>query len=251
MMAQFSIQYRTNVSPMPSSPVEYICLENCKVSLDYLSDRLLLFANVKELHLTKNRLTVLPKSIKECRLLLKLVLDDCKELQEIQEIPPSLKILSALNCQSLTSSCKSKLLNQAGNTWLRLPRAKIPEWFHQPWLAGLPISFWFRKFPTIILCVSSPLTWAWDSRLPARVIINGNTFFIKHGLNIPRTSPPDTYHLLMENFNGKMDNALLVNKWNYAEVDFGFPFMYSGIHVLKDKSSMEDIQFTNPDIELY
>ncbi|CAJ2667117.1 unnamed protein product [Trifolium pratense] len=249
-----------SMNPTPSSRVEYICHENCKVSLDYLSDRLLMFANVKELHLTKNRITVLPKSIKEFKFLSRLILDDCKELQEIQEIPPSLKSLSALNCQALTSSCKTKLLNQklheAGNTWFRLPRAKIPEWFDQQWSEGLLISFWFRnKFPTIILCVVSPLTWN-DGPHSARVIINGNTFFIMHGLNIRSSSTRDTYHLnlfhlLMENFNDKMDNALFENKWNYAEVDFGFPFMYSGIHVLKDKSSMEDIQFFNPEIELY
>jgi hypothetical protein len=53
----------------------------------------------------------------------------------------------------------------------------------------------------------------------------------------------------MEKFNDNMDKALFENKWNHAEVDFGFPFMYSGIHVLKDKSSMEDIQFTNPEME--
>ncbi|PNY17876.1 resistance protein [Trifolium pratense] len=101
-----------SMNPTPSSRVEYICHENCKVSLDYLSDRLLMFANVTELHLTKNRITVLPKSIKEFKFLSRLILDDCKELQEIQEIPPSLKSLSALNCQALTSSCKTKLLNQ-------------------------------------------------------------------------------------------------------------------------------------------
>lgn len=51
----------------------------------------------------------------------------------------------------------------------------------------------------------------------------------------------------MKNFNDNMDKALLENKWNHAEVDFGFPFMNSGIHVLKEKSSMKDIRFTNPE----
>jgi hypothetical protein len=53
----------------------------------------------------------------------------------------------------------------------------------------------------------------------------------------------------LENFNDNMDKALLENEWNHAEVDFGFPFMYSGIHVLKDKSSIKDFQLTNPEIE--
>ncbi|GAU22545.1 hypothetical protein TSUD_296650 [Trifolium subterraneum] len=263
-MAEFSIEYRTNDSPMPSSRVEYICLENCNVSLDYLSDRLLLFANVKELHLTNIQFTVLPESIKECKFLWRLVLDNCKELREIQEIPPCLTMLSALNCKSLTSSSKSKLLNQklheAGNTWFLLPEAKIPEWFDHQGSIGFSISFRFRnKFPAIILCYVSPFTW--KSRdtgpVPFRVIINGKTFFFTHGLNdIRRTDRRlyvDTHHLHlfhmeMENFKDNIDKALLENKWSHAEVHFGFSLMYSGIHVLKDKSSMEDFQFTNPDI---
>ncbi|GAU10339.1 hypothetical protein TSUD_421720, partial [Trifolium subterraneum] len=132
IIAELFIDNRKNVSPMISSPVQYICHENRKVSLEFLSDRLLLFANVKELHLSNIQFTVLPESIKECKFLWRLVLDNCKELREIQEIPPCLTMLSALNCQSLTSSSKSSLLNQklheAGNTWFLLPRAKIPEW---------------------------------------------------------------------------------------------------------------------------
>ncbi|KAK2421514.1 disease resistance protein RPV1 [Trifolium repens] len=128
MLAEFTIKGEGKVSPMQSSHVEYICLRNCKLSDEYLSTSLMLFA------------------------------------KEIKGIPPSLRMLSALNCQSLTSSSKSKLLNQelheVGNTWFRLPRAKIPEWFDHQCSEGLSISFWFRnKFPDILLCVGSPLTW--------------------------------------------------------------------------------------------
>jgi Leucine-rich repeat (LRR) protein len=112
MLAEFTIKGEGKVSPMQSSHVEYICLRNCKLSDEYLSTSLMLFANVKELHLTNNQFTVLPKSIEKCHFLWRLVLDDCEELQEIKGIPPSLRMLSALNCQSLTSSSKSKLLNQ-------------------------------------------------------------------------------------------------------------------------------------------
>lgn len=55
------------------------------------------------------------------------------------------------------------------------------------------------------------------------------------------------FHMQMKNFNDNMDRALLENKWNHAEVNFGFPFMNSGIHVLKEKSSMKDIRFSNPE----
>ncbi|XP_024641828.1 disease resistance protein RPV1 isoform X2 [Medicago truncatula] len=253
-LAEFTIQAEEKVSPMQSSHVEYICLRNCKFSDEYLSTGLMLFTNVKELHLSDNQFKILPKSIEKCHFLQRLVLDNCEELQEIEGIPPCLKTLSALNCKSLTSPCKSKLLNQelheAGNTWFRLPRTRIPEWFDHQCLAGLSISFWFRnKFPVIALCVVSPSTWD-DSRRPVRVIINGDTFFYRHGEN--KRLSPEVYHLhlfhmQMEKLNNNMDKALLENKWNHAEVDFGFPFMYSGIHVLKKKSNMKDIQFTNPD----
>ncbi|XP_058776591.1 disease resistance protein RPV1-like [Vicia villosa] len=256
MLAKLTIKAEKKVSPVQSSQVEYICLTKCKLSDEYLSIGLMLFANVKELHLTDCQVTALPKSIEKCHFLWRLVLDDCEELQEIKGIPPGLKELSALNCKSLTSSCKSKLLSQEwheyGNTRFCLPRAKIPEWFDYQCLAGLSTSFWFRnKFPAIVLCVVSPLTWVDDIRHRVRVTINGNTFLYTHGLKI-RTSPAKMYtlnlfHMQMKNFNDNMDRALLENKWNHAEVNFGFPFMNSGIHVLKEKSSMKDIRFTNPE----
>ncbi|XP_050916962.1 disease resistance protein Roq1 isoform X2 [Lathyrus oleraceus] len=256
MLAKFTIKAEKKVSPVQSSQVQHICLTKCKLSDEYLSIGLMLFANVKELHLTECQVTVLPKSIEKCHFLWRLVLDDCEELEEIKGIPPGLKELSALNCKSLTSSCKSKLLSQElhvyGNTRFCLPRAKIPEWFDHQWLAGLSTFFWFRnKFPSIVLGVVSPLTWVDDFRHRVRVTINGNTFLYTHGLKIC-TTPAKMYtlnlfHMQMKNFNDNMDKALLENKWNHAEVDFGFPFMNSGIHVLKEKSSMKDIRFTNPE----
>ncbi|XP_045814380.1 disease resistance protein RUN1-like [Trifolium pratense] len=254
-LVELTIQREEKLCPMQSSHVECLCLTNCILSDEFLSTGLMLFANVKELHLTKNQFTVVPKSIEKCHFLWRLVLDNCEELQEIKGIPPCLKTLSALNCKSLTTSCKIKLLNQelheAGNTWFCFPRAKIPEWFDHHCLAGLSISFWFRnKFPAIALCVISPSTLD-DSRRLVRVIINGNTFFYESD-DKRHKSPAKMYHLhlfhmKMENFNDNIDKAFFENKWNHAEVDFGFPFMNSGIHVLKEKSSMNDVRFTKPE----
>jgi hypothetical protein len=44
-----------------------------------------------------------------------------------------------------------------------------------------------------------------------------------------------------------MDNAILENQWNHAEVNFGISFSFSGIHVLKGKSNMKDIRFNDPE----
>ena len=97
------------------------------------------------------------------------------------------------------------------------------------------------------------MTW-YGSQHRVTAIINGNTFFYTHGSKIGTTSRKDMYHLhlfhmQMEHFNDNVDKALLENKWNHAEVDFGFPFMYSGIHVLEEKSNMKDIRFSNPEID--
>jgi hypothetical protein len=85
------------------------------------------------------------------------------------------------------------------------------------------------------------------------VIINGNKFFYVRGLKLGAGSPNfriDNDHLhLFRNSNDNFDKEILENKWNHVEVYFGPRFRYSGIHVLKEKSSMEDIQFTNPEIE--
>jgi hypothetical protein len=132
-----------------------------------------------------------------------------------------------------------------------LPQTKFPEWFDHQCEAGLSISFWFlNEFPAIALCVVSPLTW-YRSQHCVRVVINGDTFFYMHGSKIGAKSQADMYHLHLfhmqtENFNDNIDKSLLENKWNHAKVYFGFKFHKSGIHVLKEKSKMKNIRFTDP-----
>ncbi|XP_057446588.1 disease resistance protein RUN1-like isoform X2 [Lotus japonicus] len=249
-----------------SSNVEYLDLSYCYLSDEFLAKGLKWFTNVKELDLSNNKFTYIPECIKEFQFLWKLVLagciglqeikgippnlenlslDNCKifqELSQLTQVPPRLKTFSALNCESLTPSFKSKLLNQ-----FRLPRAQIPCWFEHLSTAGRSISFWFRnKFPDMAFCVLSPLTW---TNYDVIVIINGKKFFYRVGTC--RFMRPELYHIHLfhmqkEKFNDNMDNALLENKWNRAEVNFRFAFHQCGIHLLDEKSSMEDFQFTDP-----
>lgn len=70
------------------------------------------FPNVEFLVLTGSAFKVLPQCISQCRFLKNLVLDNCKELQEIRGVPPKIKYLSAINCTSLSHESQSMLLNQ-------------------------------------------------------------------------------------------------------------------------------------------
>jgi hypothetical protein len=58
-----------------------------------------------------------------------------------------------------------------------------------------------------------------------------------------------TFHLYLlalprEKLIDDSEKELLRNKWPHAVVEFGFG---GGVHVLKEKSSMKDIRFTNPE----
>jgi len=70
------------------------------------------FPNVEFLDLTGCAFKVLPECISQCRFLRNLVLDNCKELQEIRGVPPKIKYLSAINCTLLSHESQNMLLNQ-------------------------------------------------------------------------------------------------------------------------------------------
>jgi Leucine-rich repeat (LRR) protein len=97
---------------MVCSNVQSITLSNCNLNDESLPIALKWFANVTRLNLSGNNFTVLPLFIKEHVSLETLILDDCKFLQEIRGIPPNLKKLFLANCDSLSSSSRSMLLNQ-------------------------------------------------------------------------------------------------------------------------------------------
>nr|AFK48012.1 unknown [Lotus japonicus] len=133
-----------NMSSMfQSSNVEHIKFSCCHLSYEFLASVLPLFANLKELDLRQSEFTIVPKCIEQCRILRTLLLNDCKQLREIEGIPPSLKILSAIGCESLSLSCRSMLLkkelHEVGGTDFELPSLPYEE------LYGFnPIPMWFK-----------------------------------------------------------------------------------------------------------
>ncbi|XP_027189873.1 TMV resistance protein N-like isoform X2 [Cicer arietinum] len=170
------------MSSSVSSNVTDVNLQNSNISDECLPILLKWFANVKELNLSKNNFKILPKCLKECRLLQKLELNDCKSLEEIRGTPPNLKYFSALQCESLKPSTKSMLLNQqvheAGETAFHFPSVgneMIPKWFEHQSKGG--ISFWFRnRIPSIAIFFSTKKEYEcisnYSIRLDVRLFVN-------------------------------------------------------------------------------
>jgi len=100
------------VSSILSTNVQHLQLRCCNLTDEFFSILLPWFANIKNLDLSRNNFTVIPECIKECHFLTRLNLNFCERLREIRGIPPALKYFSAIDCLSLTSSCRSMLLNQ-------------------------------------------------------------------------------------------------------------------------------------------
>ncbi|KAG4914975.1 hypothetical protein JHK87_052532 [Glycine soja] len=264
------------VSSTLSSNIQYLQFRCCNLTDDFFRIVLPWFANVKNLDLPGNSFTVIPECIKECHFLTRLNLNYCEFLREIRGIPPNLKYFSAIECRSLTSSCRSKLLNQdlheGGSTFFYLPGANIPEWFEFQ-TSELPISFWFRnKLPAIAICLvmeqvcvceyssSSkgdtlrPLMIPTTFRLMSPiVIINGNEHFLFDSWEMVRMGSDCTclFDLRETIQQNNLNETLLENEWNHAvikcpDLNFGQKSIKNGIHLLKQESSMEDFRFTNP-----
>lgn len=175
------------LSFLVSSTVKYLDLIRNNLSDECLPILLRLFANVTYLYLSGNNFKILPECLKECRFLWSLQLNECKSLQEIRGIPPTLKNMSALRCGSLNSSSRSMLVNQqlheGGETKFCFPSSRtetIPKWFeHQS--KQPTISFWYRNnFPSIALFFSTK--WmhnkdsnSIDTKFRGNLFINGHT----------------------------------------------------------------------------
>jgi Leucine-rich repeat (LRR) protein len=84
----------------------------CHLSDEFLVTLLPCFHCVTNLSLDYSSITILPSCINVCHSLEELTLNNCTELQEIRDLPPNIKHLSAINCTSLTSQSKKMLLNK-------------------------------------------------------------------------------------------------------------------------------------------
>ena len=71
-----------------------------------------LLSQLAKFKLGGNNFTILPACIKECSHLSYLSLDNCKNLQKIEGIPPNIELFRATNCTLLTPISSSMLLSQ-------------------------------------------------------------------------------------------------------------------------------------------
>ena len=133
-----------------------------------------------------------------------------------------------------------------GYKLFRLPGPSIPEWFEHC-INGSSISFWFRnKFPVISLsCVFAGLelyAGVWFT-----LIINGNKYLSPHIFLADLSS--DLLCICDHIEELFYDLVLSENEWNHVVCTTSWvpqPIKQIGIHVLKQGSNMEDIQFRNP-----
>ncbi|XP_027357333.1 TMV resistance protein N-like [Abrus precatorius] len=220
-----------------SSNVETICMQRCNLTDDFF-----LLVNAW-----------FPK----------LYLHNCKHLQEIEGIPPNLKIFNAIGCTSMTPSCRSKLLNQelyvARKTIFpddcypstinnfSLPGSEIPNWF-EPQSMGTSISFRFRnRIPRLVFCLVVLGPAVRNENLKFVQIING----IREPVYIPGIDYIKQDHIYLLHFGKMTYEHELLNQWNHAEIsvvdDSGMSRkILGGMHVCKEEYDMEDIQFIDP-----
>ncbi|XP_020223697.1 TMV resistance protein N isoform X2 [Cajanus cajan] len=180
-------------------------------------------------------LTLLPKWTQEFHCLRKLHLYGCNNLQNIKGIPANIEVLMELH---EAGGCKE----------FCLPGTRIPEWFEHC-TNGSSISFWFRnKFPAISVCaVIKPREYMdiWPVfTFNGKKQLSGEVFYLNHVAD----------HLVIFDQKQKsfdMRGILWENEWHHVECTIDPPKILVekiGIHVFKQGSNMEDIEFTNPQL---
>ncbi|KAK7316585.1 hypothetical protein RJT34_00160 [Clitoria ternatea] len=120
--------------------VSWLYLENC-FNLRELPDNIGFLSSLKYLLLSGSNVESLSSNIKNLSMLQELVLDNCRELVSLPELPPSLQELSAVNCTSLETDF-TKLLVLEHNIsfslkhglkerpkFVFLPGAQVPDRF--------------------------------------------------------------------------------------------------------------------------
>ncbi|MED6107807.1 hypothetical protein PIB30_017697 [Stylosanthes scabra] len=242
-----------------SPNLEYRYFISLNLSDDFFPLAVDWFTDVRVLNLSGNDFTVLPECIQQFHRLWSLRVDDCKHLREIRGIPPKLSWFSALNCESLSPTSTSMLLNQevlVRSTDLVMPGV-IPRWFEQR-CNGAFISFWIRgiEFPYDAFSFAIQL----KDYISVPISVNLTLAFNDNQVSYPMYIELNQFCILnLQYFHPKLTSE---KGWNYMEVWFETLDIEGmkvpsievylkeiGVHVWKQKigsSMIENIRFTDP-----
>ncbi|KAI4353218.1 hypothetical protein L6164_002184 [Bauhinia variegata] len=240
-----------------------ISLRWCNFLDGFLPTFLGCLSNVRFLELGDSNLTLLPESIQVCQFLSYLNLDNCKQLREIRGIPPNIKVLSAINCTSLTPSALNLLVDQnihsSQHTDFILPGTRIPKWFDH-YGKGESLSFWFRnKFPDIALfVVGGPNKMFSKIMFECNISVNGNVLdYWFQSYPILEMKHTFLYDLRCQLHLDEQGMVYPEDEWNHAEISYIFKtyevgrrekplVQQTGIYIFDRARNQRDILFTNP-----
>ncbi|MED6133278.1 hypothetical protein PIB30_026862 [Stylosanthes scabra] len=228
-------------STTSGSAKTYLNLCSCNLSDKLLGIFLSGFPNLERLSLSDSNITVLPSCIKNCHLLRYLDVYGCKNLQEIRGIPPNIEY---------------ELHEFVGKKRFILPGTSIPSWFENQ-CSGQPITFWFRnKFPAISLCfLLKDNAYHMDNMFPHLKLVS-NDWHIFHD-EIHMNHPG---HIWIYDLEDNPDQPFQHNEWNQAVLSLSkgniekqvslsleeWGSIAIGVHIIKERSNMDDIKFTHP-----
>ncbi|KAL1319056.1 disease resistance protein RPS4B [Arachis hypogaea] len=247
--------------------VKSLNLENCGLRDEDLPTIFYCFPKLSLLVLSGNYFVTLPSCIQEIQSLELLHLDSCNLLQEIPSIPPNIQYINARNCTSLSPRSSNLLLSQeifeACELQVMVPGRRVPEWFDFC-AKGEYLTFWARqKFPVLIFCFVIEVEGATEDTLNCEVqfSINGEDIY---EMEMPqcfskmvtdhvwiydlRTHPTIQWHSL---------DSYLVDDWNQLEISCekisgssNMSVSWCGVHICKEEVNMENILFTDPELDL-
>lgn len=149
----------------------------------------------------------------------------------------------------------SQELHEAGNRLFVVPGARIPGWVDHCSRRD-SVSVWIRnKFPTICVCAVVQAVHNMDEFVltPAHALVSINGKQVYHGFvrNVFRPN-----HIIVNVIrrsdlpHHEVDLVLREGEWNHVKICIYTGFMRaaeeSGIYVIKQDCSMDDIRFTPP-----
>ncbi|XP_054810172.1 TMV resistance protein N-like isoform X2 [Prosopis cineraria] len=242
-----------------SLKLKRVCFSNCNLSEDSLALCLSYFTNMTYLDLSSNYFTTLPACIKECHHLRYLLLNNCKRLQHIEDMPPNLERFSAVCCMLLTRSSKSKLLYQAlslqpGKRNFILPGGKLPENLDK-YGRESSVSFWVRDvLPTVFPWILVKDHDDFLSNCAFLVHINNTKVDISYEWLLLSTMKMGHLHICdLQSMIGKAKLSHAY-KWNHVKISIkrktqnikSKSEIHFALHVYKLQNNSNTIRFMDP-----